>query len=65
MSLELPIEFAVVYLVFGISLLKNSVGDPTFIVPSESVDVMANLTIEEVCGWSRIRTNIRQCGCEI
>ncbi|WMV18699.1 hypothetical protein MTR67_012084 [Solanum verrucosum] len=46
-ELELPAELAVVYLVFHISLLRKCVGDPTFIVPLESVAVKDSLTYKE------------------
>ena len=35
-ELELPVELAVVYPVFHISLFKKYVGDPTSIVPLDS-----------------------------
>ncbi|WMV07830.1 hypothetical protein MTR67_001215 [Solanum verrucosum] len=47
-ELELPIELAAVHPVFHISLLKKCVGDPTSIVPLESVAVKDSLTYEEV-----------------
>ncbi|WMV58654.1 hypothetical protein MTR67_052039 [Solanum verrucosum] len=46
-ELELPAELAAVHLVFHISLLKKCVGDPTSIVPLDSVDVKDSLTYEE------------------
>ena len=47
-ELELPAELAVVHLVFHISLLKKCVGDPTCIVPLESVAVKDSLSYEDV-----------------
>ena len=47
-KLELPADLAAVHLVFHISLLKKCVGDPTSVVPFESVAVKDNLTYEEV-----------------
>ncbi|WMV50782.1 hypothetical protein MTR67_044167 [Solanum verrucosum] len=38
-ELELPVELAAVHLVFHVSLLKKCVGDPTSIMPLESVTV--------------------------
>ncbi|WMV33148.1 hypothetical protein MTR67_026533 [Solanum verrucosum] len=47
-ELELPAELAAVHLVFNISLLKKCVGDPTFIVPLDSMAVKESLTYEDV-----------------
>ncbi|WMV54915.1 hypothetical protein MTR67_048300 [Solanum verrucosum] len=47
-ELELPVELAVVHPVFHISLLKKCVGDPTLILPLESVVAKDSLTYEEV-----------------
>ncbi|WMV08186.1 hypothetical protein MTR67_001571 [Solanum verrucosum] len=47
-ELELPAELGAVYPVFHISLLKKCVGDPTSIVPLESVPVKDSLTYEDV-----------------
>ncbi|WMV24039.1 hypothetical protein MTR67_017424 [Solanum verrucosum] len=47
-ELELPTELAAVHPIFHISLLKKCMGDPTSIVPLESVDVKDSLTYEEV-----------------
>ncbi|WMV57780.1 hypothetical protein MTR67_051165 [Solanum verrucosum] len=47
-ELELPTELTVVHLIFHISLLKKCVGDPTSIVPLESLAVKDSLTYEEV-----------------
>ncbi|WMV51105.1 hypothetical protein MTR67_044490 [Solanum verrucosum] len=47
-ELELPADFAAVHPVFPISLLKKCVGDPTSIVPLESVAVKDSLSYEDV-----------------
>ena len=47
-ELELPAQLAAVHAVFHISLLKKNVGDPTFIVPLESVAVKDSLSYEDV-----------------
>ena len=47
-ELELPAKLAAVHLVFHISLLKKCVGDPTSIVPLESVAVKDSLFYEDV-----------------
>ncbi|WMV41356.1 hypothetical protein MTR67_034741 [Solanum verrucosum] len=47
-ELELLAEVVAVHSVFNISLLKKCVGDPTSIVPLESVDVNNSLTYQEV-----------------
>ena len=47
-ELELPAELAAVHAVFHISLLKKNVGDPTFIVPLESVAVKDSLSYEDL-----------------
>ncbi|WMV19458.1 hypothetical protein MTR67_012843 [Solanum verrucosum] len=47
-ELELPTELVAVYPIFYISLLKKCVGDPTYIVPLESVVVKDSLTYEDV-----------------
>ncbi|WMV33195.1 hypothetical protein MTR67_026580 [Solanum verrucosum] len=46
-ELELPAELAAVHLVFHISLLKKCVGDPTLIVPLESMGIKDSLTYED------------------
>ena len=47
-ELDLPAELCVVHLIFHISLLKKFVGDPTSIIPLESVAEKDSLTYEEV-----------------
>ncbi|WMV42013.1 hypothetical protein MTR67_035398 [Solanum verrucosum] len=46
-KLELPAKLAAMHTVFHISLLKKCVGDPTFIVPLESVAVKDSFTYED------------------
>lgn len=47
-DLELPINLASVHLVFHVSLIKKCIGDPTVVVPIESLDVQNSLYYEEV-----------------
>ena len=47
-ELKLPVELAAMYHVFHISLLKKCVGDPTSILPLESVAVKGSLSYEDV-----------------
>ena len=47
-DLELPIKLAAVHPAFHISLLKKCVGDPTSIVPLDSVAVKDGLSYEDV-----------------
>ena len=47
-DLELPAKLVAVHAVFHISLLKKCVGDPTSIVPLESVAVKDSLSYEDV-----------------
>ncbi|WMV42010.1 hypothetical protein MTR67_035395 [Solanum verrucosum] len=47
-ELELPAELAVVHPVFHISLLKKCVGDPTSILPMESVAVKDSFICKDV-----------------
>jgi len=47
-ELELPAELASVHPIFHILLLKKCVGDPTSIVPLESMVVKDSLTYEDV-----------------
>ena len=43
----LPSEFASVYLVFHVNMLKKCVGDPDSILPIEGLSVKDNLSYEE------------------
>ena len=47
-ELELPAKLAVVHPVFHISILKKCMGDPTSIVPLESVAVKDSLSYKDV-----------------
>ncbi|WMV25556.1 hypothetical protein MTR67_018941 [Solanum verrucosum] len=47
-ELELPAELATMHPIFHISLFKKCVGDPTSIVPLESVAAKDSLTYEDV-----------------
>ena len=47
-ELELQAELAAVHSAFHISLLKKCVGDPTFIMPLESVALKDSLSYEDV-----------------
>ena len=45
---ELPQELEAVHPVFHISLLKECLGDPSLIVPTENFGIKDNLSYEEV-----------------
>ncbi|WMV24067.1 hypothetical protein MTR67_017452 [Solanum verrucosum] len=47
-ELELPADLAAVHPVFHISLLKKFMGDPTSVVPLESVTLKNRLSYEDV-----------------
>ncbi|WMV08208.1 hypothetical protein MTR67_001593 [Solanum verrucosum] len=47
-ELELPQELAMVRLVFHISMLKKCIGDPSLILPTESIRIKDNLSYEEI-----------------
>ncbi|WMV31865.1 hypothetical protein MTR67_025250 [Solanum verrucosum] len=47
-ELELPQELAAVHPVFHISMLKKCIGDPSLILPTESIKIKDNLSYEEV-----------------
>ncbi|WMV50498.1 hypothetical protein MTR67_043883 [Solanum verrucosum] len=47
-KLELPPELAAVHPVFPISILKNSMGDPSLIIPTKDIGIMDNLSYEEI-----------------
>ncbi|XP_019235937.1 PREDICTED: uncharacterized protein LOC109216249 [Nicotiana attenuata] len=46
--LELPPEMSLVHPVFDVSMLKKVVGDPTLVVPIETIEVNKELTYEEI-----------------
>ncbi|WMV50861.1 hypothetical protein MTR67_044246 [Solanum verrucosum] len=47
-ELELPQELAAVHPVFNISMLKKCIGDPSLILPTESVRIKDSLSYEEI-----------------
>ncbi|WMV42949.1 hypothetical protein MTR67_036334 [Solanum verrucosum] len=47
-ELELPQDLAAVHPVFHISMLKKCIGDPSLILPTESIKINDNLSYEEV-----------------
>ncbi|WMV59097.1 hypothetical protein MTR67_052482 [Solanum verrucosum] len=47
-ELELPQELAVVHPVFHISMLKKCIGDPSLIIPNESIGIKDSLSYEEI-----------------
>ncbi|WMV60292.1 hypothetical protein MTR67_053677 [Solanum verrucosum] len=47
-ELELPQELAAVHPVFHISMLKKCIGDPSLILPTESIKIKDNLSYEEI-----------------
>ncbi|WMV07964.1 hypothetical protein MTR67_001349 [Solanum verrucosum] len=47
-ELELPQELAAAHPVFHISKLKKCIGDPSLILPTESIKIKDNLSYEEV-----------------
>ncbi|XP_070034582.1 uncharacterized protein [Nicotiana tomentosiformis] len=46
--LELPPDMSLVHPVFHVSMLKKVVGDPSLIVPVETIEVNEELTYEEI-----------------
>ncbi|XP_070010502.1 uncharacterized protein [Nicotiana sylvestris] len=46
-KLELPLEMSLVHPVFHVSMLKKVVGDPSAIVPVETIEVSEELSYEE------------------
>ncbi|XP_070013061.1 uncharacterized protein [Nicotiana sylvestris] len=47
-KLKLPPEMSLVHLVFHVSMLKKVVGDPSTIVPVETIEVNEELSYEEI-----------------
>ncbi|KAK4714099.1 hypothetical protein R3W88_020006 [Solanum pinnatisectum] len=47
-ELELPQELVAVHSVFHISMLKKCMGDPSLIIPTESIGIKNNLSYEEI-----------------
>ncbi|XP_070002913.1 uncharacterized protein [Nicotiana sylvestris] len=47
-KLGLPPEMSLVHLVFHMSMLKKVVGDPSTVVPAETIEVNEELSYEEV-----------------
>ncbi|KAF3620240.1 hypothetical protein FXO38_32476 [Capsicum annuum] len=47
-ELELPSDLASVYAVFYVSFLKKCIGDPTVVVPIQSIDIQNSLSYEEI-----------------
>ncbi|WMV55665.1 hypothetical protein MTR67_049050 [Solanum verrucosum] len=47
-ELELPQELAAIYLIFHVSMLKKSMGDPSLIIPTENIGIKDNLSYEEI-----------------
>ena len=47
-ELELPHELSSVYLVFHVSMLQKCIRDPSYITPTEEVQVTGDLTYEKV-----------------
>ncbi|WMV29617.1 hypothetical protein MTR67_023002 [Solanum verrucosum] len=45
---ELPPELVVVHPVFHIYMLKNCMGDPSLIIPTENIGIKDNLSYEEI-----------------
>ncbi|XP_070013128.1 uncharacterized protein [Nicotiana sylvestris] len=47
-KLELPLKMSLVHPIFHVSMLKKVVGDPSTIVPVETIEVNEELSYEEV-----------------
>ncbi|KAK4729625.1 hypothetical protein R3W88_022613 [Solanum pinnatisectum] len=47
-ELELPQELSIVHPVFHVSMLRKWIGDPSRITPTKDIQVMGDLTYEEV-----------------
>lgn len=47
-ELEIPKELTMVHLVLHISIWKECMGDPSFIIPTENIEVKDNLLYKEI-----------------
>ncbi|WMV42071.1 hypothetical protein MTR67_035456 [Solanum verrucosum] len=47
-ELELPPELATIHPIFHIFVLKNRLGDPSLIVPTENIGIKDNLSYDEI-----------------
>ena len=47
-ELELPLDLASVHLVFHVSFLKKCIGDPTVVIPIQSVNIQNSLSYEDI-----------------
>ena len=47
-ELELPQQWASVHPIFHIFMLKECMGDPSLIVPTENIGIKDNLSYEEI-----------------
>ena len=47
-ELDLPTELEAIHPVFHISMLKKCLGDPSLVVPAESIGVKESLSYEEI-----------------
>ncbi|XP_059316214.1 uncharacterized protein LOC132067101 [Lycium ferocissimum] len=61
-ELELPQDFAAVHPVFHVSMLRKCVGEPSLVVPTDTITVKDSLTYEEIpiaifdCQVRKLRT---------
>ncbi|WMV37824.1 hypothetical protein MTR67_031209 [Solanum verrucosum] len=61
-ELELPQELVAVHPIFHISMLKNCMGDPSIIIPTEDIGIKDSLSHEEIpvtildCQVRKLRT---------
>ncbi|XP_070054403.1 uncharacterized protein [Nicotiana tomentosiformis] len=58
--LKLDPEMSLVHLVFHVSMLKKVVGDPSLIVPIETIEVNEELTYEEI-----LSQMVRTCAIDV